>query len=96
MLLHLTQDAKSRQLDQMKLRTVDSMNHTQHLTPSGAQAAVTLKRKISPQGNTATSGWYGRKKGMATDLKRYDLDQMNMTSRVDGMTKLQTQEMTNT
>ena len=27
-LLALTQGAKSRQLDQMKLRTVDSMNHT--------------------------------------------------------------------
>ena len=55
-----------------------------------------MKRKISPQGSTATSGWYGRKKGMATDLKRYDFEQMNMTSRVDGMTKLQTQAMTNT
>jgi hypothetical protein len=33
-----------------------------------------MKRKISPQGSTATSGWYGRKKGMATDLKRYDFE----------------------
>ena len=88
MLMQLTQDSKSRQLDQLKLKTVDSLNHTQQINPSAAQPAVTLKRKISPQGSTATSGWYGRKKGMATDLKRYDFEQMNRTSRIDGMTKL--------
>ena len=73
MLLALTQDSKSRQLDQMKMKTVGSMNQTQSLAPSNAPAVV-LKRKVSPQGSTATSGWYGRKKGMATDLKLYDFE----------------------
>ena len=36
MLIQLTQDTKSRQLDKLKLKTVDSMNHTQQLNPSGA------------------------------------------------------------
>ena len=73
--------------------TVD-MNKTLQASPSAKKIGSVSKERDNMQ-ITATTGWYGRKKGgLGTDLKPTDFEDLHNTSREKLFKK--TQAMTNT
>ena len=73
--------------------TVD-MNKTLQASPSAKKIGSVSKERDNMQ-ITATTGWYGRRKGgLGTDLKPTDFEDLHNASREKGLKK--TQAMTNT